>query len=184
MTKTWLVSDTHFGHRGVYTKFTDSRTGLPLRPWAADETEGDEIMRTVWNERVAPGDKIYHLGDVSIPRRGLKSMEGLHGRKILIRGNHDIFKMKDYVPYFEDILATHKLANTILTHYPIHRDSIPPWCAGIIHGHTHANMVRMPDDSLDPLYENICIEHTDRGPIEWEEVAARFPEIDPERVTY
>lgn len=173
--KTWLVSDTHFGHESAYTKFTDMRTGLPIRPWASSAAEGDEIMRQVWNERVKPNDKVYHLGDVAIPRRGLQCMEGLNGRKILIRGNHDIFKMKDYTPYFEDIRGTHKLADIILTHYPIHYESIPEkWCKGVMHGHTHSNLVRLWDDTPDPLYQNVCIEHTDRGPIEFEEVRTRF----------
>lgn len=174
MTKTWLVSDTHFKHRNIYS-FVDSRTGARLRPWADNADDGDALMRQIWNERVRPQDRVYHLGDVAIARRGLKEMAGLHGRKILIRGNHDIFKLNDYAEYFEDIRGTHKLANVILSHYPIHRESIPRWCRGIIHGHTHGNMMRLPDDTIDPLYQNICIEHTDRGPIEFDAVLAKFP---------
>jgi calcineurin-like phosphoesterase family protein len=182
MTKTWIVSDTHFGHENMY-RFTDSRTGLRVRDWAENAIDGDAIMRETWNARVRPNDKIYHLGDVAIPRRGMANMAGLHGRKILIRGNHDIFKLKDYAEYFDDIRATHKLDNTILTHYPIHTESIPPWCKGIIHGHLHSNLVRLPDDSVDPLYENVCVEYTDCGPIDFEEVRARFPAIDPQRTS-
>jgi calcineurin-like phosphoesterase family protein len=172
----------HFGHDAMY-RFTDSRTGDRVRPWASGSIEGDDIMRELWNERVAPLDKIYCLGDVAIPRRGLAKMQGLNGRKVLIRGNHDIFKMKDYAKYFDDIRATHKLADTILTHYPIHTESIPPWCKGIIHGHLHSNLVRLKDDTIDPLYENVCVEYTDRGPIEFEQVRARFPDIDPTRTS-
>jgi calcineurin-like phosphoesterase family protein len=177
MTKTWLISDTHFGQENAYTKFTDGETGLPIRPWATNAADGDEIIRETWNARVAPNDKIYHLGDVAIPRRGLKMMEGLHGRKVLIRGNHDIFKLKDYAEYFDDIRGSHKLADTILTHYPIHVDSISRWCRGVIHGHTHTTLVRMQDGSLDPRFENVSIEYTDRGPIAFEEVRARFPPL-------
>jgi calcineurin-like phosphoesterase family protein len=177
MTKTWLISDTHFGHDNIYTKFKDRLTGMPVRPWATGALQGDEIMRDTWNERVSPNDKVYHLGDVAIPRRGLKCMIGLNGRKILVRGNHDIFKLKDYTEYFEDILGSHKLADTILTHYPIHRESIPPWCRGVIHGHTHSNMVYLPDGELDPLYQNVSIEHTQHGPVEWEQVRSRFPPL-------
>ena len=179
MTKTWLISDMHFGHDNLYKKFTDRRTGLPIRPWATNSNDGDEIIRDTWNARVKPNDKIYVLGDVAIPRRGLKMMEGLHGRKVLIRGNHDIFKMKDYAEYFDDIRGTHKLADVILTHYPIHPESIPlHWCRGIIHGHTHSNLVYLEDDeTIDRRFENVCIEHTDCGPIEFEEVRSRFPEL-------
>lgn len=179
MTKTWLVSDTHFGHNNCYTRFTDRKTGELIRPWAANSDEGDEIIRETWNSRVRPNDKVYHLGDVAIPRRALKCMEGLNGRKVLIRGNHDIFKLKDYAEYFDDIRGTHKLSDTILTHYPIHPESIPlRWCRGIIHGHTHSNMVVLEDgETLDRRFQNVCIEHTDQGPIEFEEIRSRLPEI-------
>lgn len=179
MSKTWLISDTHFGHEGCYSKFTDRITGEPIRPWASNAAEGDEIIRETWNSRVRPNDKIYHLGDVAIPRRGLKMMEGLNGRKILVRGNHDIFKDKDYYVYFESILGSHKLADTILTHYPIHLESIPlHWCRGVIHGHTHSNMIVGADGvTPDPRFENVSIEHTDCGPIEFEEVRSRFPPL-------
>jgi len=172
VTKTWLVSDTHFGHHNAYN-FTDRYTGERIRPWASNADEGDELMRTLWNECVKPGDKVYHLGDVAIPRRGLKQMEGLHGRKVLIRGNHDIFKMKDYAEYFDDIRGTHKLGSLILSHYPLHRDSIPVWCSGNVHGHTHSDMVWTdPGVTPDPLYTNICVEHTNASPIDLNELLA------------
>lgn len=177
MTQVWLVSDTHFGHHNAY-KFTNRDTGERMRPWADNADQGDAIMRETWNSRVKPNDKVIHLGDVAIPRRGLKMMEGLHGRKVLVRGNHDIFKMKDYAEYFDDILGTHKFHDVMLSHYPIHPESIPHhWCRGVIHGHTHSNIVRLEDNSPDRRYENVCVEHTDQGPIEFEEVRDRFPPL-------
>ena len=174
--KTWLVSDTHFGHDNIYT-FTDRRTGELIRPWASNAIDGDAIMVEIWNERVKPHDRVYHLGDVAQPRRGLKIMEQLNGRKILIRGNHDIFKLEDYAKYFDDIVGTHKLDNLVLTHYPIHPDEIPPWCPGIVHGHLHSNLIRTEDDSPDSRYLNVCVEHTDKGPIEFDEVKAHFDKL-------
>jgi hypothetical protein len=35
----------------------------------------------------------------------------------------------------------------------------------------------MQDGSLDPRFENVSIEYTDRGPIAFEEVRARFPPL-------
>jgi len=176
MSKVWIVSDTHFGHESMYSKFVDPATGLSVRPWAKNASEGDAIMRELWNSRVGPNDKVYHLGDVAIPRRGLACMDGLHGRKILIRGNHDIFKMADYTPYFADIRGTHKQADTILTHYPIHTESIPHWCRGVLHGHTHHAIVTLEDGvTPDTRFQNVCVEHTAWAPIEFEEVRSRFP---------
>jgi len=170
MTKTWLISDTHFGHSNAY-KFTDRHTGLRIRPWAADADEGDALMRENWNKAIAPEDKVYHLGDVAIPRRGINMLAGLNGRKILIRGNHDIFKMKDYAEHFDDIRGTHKLGSIILSHYPLHEDSIPHWCSNNVHGHTHSDLVWLEDGKVpNPKYTNVCVEHTNAAPIEFDEV--------------
>ena len=38
---------------------------------------------------VRPTDKVYHLGDVAINRNGLKALERLNGKKVLIKGNHE-----------------------------------------------------------------------------------------------
>lgn len=174
MTKTWIISDTHFGHDACYTRFRDENDN-PIRPWAASADEGDKIMREKWNDLIAPDDKVYHLGDVAIPRRGLQAMFGLHGRKVLIRGNHDIFKMKDYAQHFEDIRGTHKLGKFILTHYPIHEESIPAWCAGIIHGHTHGNLVRTgPWNKPDNRFYNACVEHFEGGPVLFDDIIKEF----------
>lgn len=172
MTKTWLVSDTHFMHRNMY-RF-ENADGSRIRYWAADSDEGDELIRTLWNENIKPQDKVYHLGDVAIPRRGLKCLDGLHGRKILIRGNHDIFKMADYAKYFDDIRGTHKIDTLVLTHYPIHIDSIPHWCTGVVHGHIHQHTVLLPDGTPDIRFRNVCVEHTLGAPIEFDRVREDF----------
>ena len=67
--------------------------GTKMRPWDTAE-EGDAAMVERWNSVVGDNDKVIHLGDVAIPRRGLKVLEQLKGRKVLIRGNHDIFKLQ------------------------------------------------------------------------------------------
>jgi calcineurin-like phosphoesterase family protein len=173
--KTWIISDTHFGHQKVYTDFIDRYTGENLRPWAATAAEGDEYMRDMWAERIKPTDRVYHLGDVAIPRRGLRALDGLSGRKILIRGNHDIFKLKDYAEHFDDIRGTHKLDKFILSHYPIHIDSIPHWCVTNIHGHTHSDHVWVePGVVKHERYRNVCVEQTLGIPIEFEQLRSEL----------
>ena len=97
MPAVFLVSDTHFGHAGV-CRFMRNDGVTKLRPWDNPE-EMDEAMVKLWNERVRPNDKVYHLGDVVINRRALSIMSRLNGDKVLIRGNHDIFKIEDYTKY-------------------------------------------------------------------------------------
>ena len=105
MPSVFLVSDTHFGHAGV-CRFTHNDTGIKIRPWT-DPAEMDEAMVKMWNDTVRPNDKVYHLGDVVINRKSLQILDRLNGDKVLIRGNHDIFKMEDYTKYFRDIRGYH-----------------------------------------------------------------------------
>ena len=81
-------------------------------------------------------------------------MEKLNGTKVLIRGNHDIFRLRDYQPYFKDIRGSHKLDNFVLTHIPVHPYCLPRWCEGNIHGHLHSNTLN------DPMYFNVSVERS------------------------
>ena len=158
-------------------RFTNDQGEL-VRPWAKDAEEGDEIMIKAWNDVVRKGDTVYHLGDVSVSRRGIKLMERMNGRKILIRGNHDIFKLKDYLTHFADIRGTHKIDRMIMSHYPIHPDSIPHWCLANVHGHTHANVVTRIDENgnrvVDTRYFNMSVEVAGLAPLPIEEIEKRI----------
>jgi len=174
MTKTFLISDTHFGHDNAY-KFVDSK-GERIRPWATNALDGDEVMVERWNSVVGPKDRVYHLGDVAIPRRGLKVLAQLNGRKKLIRGNHDVFKISDYVTYFDDIHGSIKLYDYFLTHIPIHPDSIPSWCKANLHGHLHINRVMARrfgpmwwSDAIDERYQSFCVENINATPVDFDE---------------
>ena len=102
MPAVFLVSDTHFGHAGV-CRFTHPKDPtVKLRPWT-DPDEMDEEMVKRWNETVRPNDKVYHLGDVVINRKALKTLARLNGDKVLIRGNHDIFRDDEYRLYFREL---------------------------------------------------------------------------------
>lgn len=163
MSNTFLVSDTHFGHLGV-CKFLGKDSVTKLRPWDTPE-EMDEAMVARWNQAVKPQDKVYHLGDAVINRKALKTLARLNGRKILIKGNHDIFKLEDYVPYFQDIRAYHVLDNKILSHIPVFRDGLYRFSTNI-HGHLHDRQV-MLDGAPDPKYYSVCVELHDFAPVEW-----------------
>lgn len=183
MPSVFLVSDTHFGHAGV-CRFMRNDGVTKLRPWDNPE-EMDEAMVKLWNERVRPNDKVYHLGDVVINRKALSIMSRLNGDKVLIRGNHDIFKMEDYTKYFRDIRSYHVMNGMILSHVPIHADSIARFGVNI-HGHTHSNRVMRPrgvdvrtgqilySNEIDVRYHCVCVEQTDFAPILFEDVIKRI----------
>lgn len=172
MPNVFLTADTHFGHKGV-TQFLNN-DGTKLRPWDNAE-EMDEALITNWNSVVRPCDKVYNLGDVVINRRALKTLERLNGEKVLIKGNHDLFRLEEYTPYFKDIHGSGALAGFLLTHIPIHPESLGRW-KGNIHGHLHSNKVMLPPlDSKgnareDKRYLCVSVEQTNFTPIALEEV--------------
>lgn len=185
MPATFLVSDTHFGHAGV-CRFLREDGVTKLRPWD-DPEEMDEVMIKNWNERVRPNDKVYHLGDVVINRKHLRTLSRLNGDKVLIRGNHDIFRDDEYREYFRELRAYHVLNGMILSHIPVHEASLGRFGVNI-HGHLHASRVKrargvdaktgtvLYGNDVDPRYHCVCVEQTDYTPILLEDVYKRIAE--------
>lgn len=167
MANIWLVSDTHFGHANIL-KFTTS-DGKPVREFSSVE-EMNEVMIERWNKVVKPQDKVYHLGDVAMPKKGIELVGRCNGKKRLVRGNHDDHPMKLYTPYFEEIYATRLLDNMLLSHIPIHPESLMG--RGVnIHGHVHNNVSPL---HFGPKYLNVSVEVIDYTPISLEEAKQIF----------
>ena len=177
MPSVFLVSDTHFGHMGV-CRFMRADGVTKLRPFENSD-EMDEFMVKAWNEKVKPADKVYHLGDVVINRKSLGIMRRLNGDKVLIRGNHDIFRDDEYREHFRELRAYHVMNGMILSHIPIHEESLGRFGVNI-HGHLHANRVMKyglrSERVIDARYHNVCVETTDFAPILFEDVKKRIIE--------
>jgi calcineurin-like phosphoesterase family protein len=183
MPSVFLTSDTHFGHAGV-CRFTEADGVTKIRPWT-DPDEMDEEMIKRWNDRVRPNDKVYHLGDVVINRKSLSTLHRLNGDKVLIRGNHDIFRDDDYRRYFRELRAYHVMNGMILSHIPLHEASLGRFGVNI-HGHLHSNRVKkargidattgktLYSDENDVRYHCVCVEQTDFTPILFEDVIKRI----------
>lgn len=177
MPSVFLVSDTHFGHVGVTRFLRDD--GTKLRPWDNVE-EMDEEMVKRWNETVRPKDKVYHLGDVVMNRKSLGILRRLNGDKVLIKGNHDIFRLEDYSEFFRDIRAYHPMNGCMLSHVPMHEESLGRFGTNI-HGHLHYRRVtkiehKKANPEIDTRYHCVCVELTDYRPILFEEVMKRIKE--------
>lgn len=171
----FFIADTHFGHQGVCEFLRDDNS--KLRPWN-NAAEMDEELVKNWNKAVKPNDKVYHLGDVAIKHQALKILERLNGNKVLIKGNHDIHKLRYYTPYFYDIRAYHVMDKIICSHIPVHPDSKGRFRANI-HGHTHARRVMrdkydrfigFDGEEIDPFYYCVSVEQIDYKPIAYEEI--------------
>jgi calcineurin-like phosphoesterase family protein len=155
--KTFLISDTHFGHEGIchFTNYDGSK----VRPFD-NAAEMDQFMISAWNDVVGENDKVYHLGDVAMSKKHLGVMKQLKGRKVLIKGNHDTCKIRDYTDHFYDIRSCHVLNGMILTHIPISGDCLLRFGCNI-HGHVHGNSL------ADPQYFNMCVEKHNFAPVEF-----------------
>ena len=134
MAELFFISDTHFGHANILNfKRSD---GSPVRNFSCVE-EMDECMIQRWNSVVRPQDHVYHLGDVVMRQQVLDTvMPRLNGHKRLVRGNHDIFKTKHYMRYFDEIYGVRVLDGLIFSHIPIHPESLGRF-KGNVHGHVH-----------------------------------------------
>ena len=132
----YFTSDLHFFHENAI-KF-GSR---PYRDWQ----EMNEGLIENWNRTVGDDDEIYILGDLTMkgPQQALEVIRRLHGKKYMIRGNHDHFLNKATFDAgaFEWIGDYRRLVcqgqRIILFHYPIAEWDQKFRGAIHLHGHQH-----------------------------------------------
>lgn len=169
MSNTFFASDYHFHHESMM-KFTRS-DGSPLRVFEnADHMNEYMVMRH--NRVVSPKCKIYMLGDITMGKnsKALSILGRMHGEKILIKGNHDLANASEYLKYFKDIRGVHQFDGMVLSHIPLHPESLYRWKINV-HGHLHANRVRTEAGHIDPRYVSVCMEQLDDyTPISLEEL--------------
>ena len=183
MTTRFFISDHHFDHaNSLIFKRAD---GSPLRDFESVEAM-NEHMIACHNSVVKEHDIVYFLGDVTIPRKGLRHIARLNGRKKLIMGNHDVFVKKHNQDYrdagFEQIEAFHKFDHFVCTHIPVHPAQLSTRWAANVHGHLHSNNVMLPrgvdaktgeilySDKKDPRYFCVCVEQINYTPISMDEI--------------
>ena len=177
MSNIFLIGCTHFGHENMY-KFLN-KDGTRVRHQFADAKEGDEAMVERWNKTVSKGDKVYVLGDVAFHKKHLETVGRLNGSKILVKGNHDNLQLAEYAKYFRDVRAYHRLDDLVLSHVPVHPQSLwrekknSYWIN--IHAHLHSGAVMNSlDNSLpDYRYFSVCVERINYTPISLEEIRVR-----------
>jgi len=156
----FFVSDTHFDHERI----------LSIRNQFNSVDEMNCFMLDNWNSNVSINDKVYHLGDVSFKKNALYFIDMMNGKKCLIKGNHDIYPIKEYLKYFYDIRGAHEFKykglKICLTHIPIHEQQMKRYDLNI-HGHLHNE----PLD--DKRYFCASVENIGYTPIHIDEVLTR-----------
>lgn len=171
----FFASDHHMGHEGPYNKFLRD-DGRFLRYEFANSEEADEEMIKRHNAVVSHNDRVYFVGDFCFSKHHIHKAGRMNGRKVLIKGNHDTLDLNEYIPYFDDIRGVHQFDGMVITHIPVHEESLGRWGFNV-HGHLHANRVMMSGRSknIDKRYFNVSVEQINYTPIPLEEIKKYKP---------
>jgi calcineurin-like phosphoesterase family protein len=136
----FFTSDTHFGHSKVI-EYED-------RPFA-DADEMDRLLIQNWNQKVQPGDLVYHLGDVSFHKKEKtrELLKKLNGIKICIRGNHDFrptaMMNLGFTACLEACYMCVGRHDCYVGHEPLPMSAPNTW---MLHGHVHSKWKVLPFD--------------------------------------
>lgn len=146
----WFTADTHFKHQLML----DGERFSPHRPWSTPE-EMDHAIIAMWNARVKPGDRVYHLGDVCCGHHSHISdyWDQLNGEKWLIIGNHDEKRLRAWfkrgadqsrVTHYKKVKlqdpATNQVHKVILSHYAMRVWDCSHYGAIHLYGHSHGKL--------------------------------------------
>lgn len=143
MANVLFCSDLHFGHKNI---------GVFRAPHhIQSEEENRWRICEDWRKKVSKRDIVYVLGDACFTMDTVFEFEALPGKKILVRGNHDLLDTQVYLKYFEGVYGLLKYKEFWLSHAPIH----PLELRGKVnlHGHVHYGTL---DDNR---YFNCCPEN-------------------------
>ena len=160
----FFTSDTHFNHANILRYCPGRVTHI-----GSDSIEDhNEWLIKVWNDKVGPKDRVFHMGDFALGRieDSFPILDRLNGRKFLISGNHDVRHLKSaefrsywekiYFGYFEiEIKLNGKTTLICMCHYPLQTWNKAHYGSLCLHGHVHQNKVPHPMKNL----VNVGVDH-------------------------
>jgi calcineurin-like phosphoesterase family protein len=172
MARLFFISDVHFGHRNI-CKYRPRFTSVEEH----DNTIYENILSTVGKR-----DTLWMLGDTCFTEERFKMIETISQRVGILHyipGNHDtdngirqeMYKEMVKRGFFHKTGSMFKHKGFWLTHPPIHPTELRG-CINI-HGHTHQTQMLDHSGELDKRYVNVCVEHTDYKPINFEVIKER-----------
>lgn len=170
----YFTADTHFFHSNIIR--------MGNRPFQSMEEMNQALIQN-WNAKVSDNDDIYILGDFTLkgPTLAIAVLERLHGRKYLIRGNHDGFVdrqsfQKDAFVWVKDYfeLCWHE-QYFILSHYPLLSWN-GMWRGSFnLHGHCHNKMeYNLANRAAGVKRIDVGVDAFGMSPVSIEEVLAFF----------
>jgi calcineurin-like phosphoesterase family protein len=158
--KIWFTSDTHFGHESVI--------GFSERPFKSITHMNEELIKR-WNERVAPNDIVFFLGDFCFKSSSVKAIhfiERLNGNITFIQGNHD--HNNGTKACIWDCSINLGSDHIYLIHDPSYAHSVIDYFNIVFHGHTHS---KEPFSYYQgKLFVNVCVEAWDYYPVSYETI--------------
>ncbi|MGV8130484.1 MAG: hypothetical protein ACP5N7_00095 [Candidatus Pacearchaeota archaeon] len=139
MSKICFTSDQHFGHKNII-KYCN-------RPYKTVQEMDDDLINR-WNKIVDPQDTVYQLGDLTFSDNETylhDLFNRLHGKKIILPGNHDpkkairIYKEYAYVTRLEE-LHLPDVPLITLCHYPMMTWNKSGYGSWQLFGHHHGQL--------------------------------------------
>lgn len=163
--KVYFISDTHFDHKNIIR--------LAGRPFQ----ELDEMNTTLidnWNATIPEDGLVFILGDFcwsSDPNRWKKLLLKLNGKKVLIKGNHDDYKVLEkvedqFITIRERLELRVNGTRLMLDHYPMKEWSGSYHGVYSLYGHIHEKDF----PNAKPQQYNLSVERNDYRPISWFEL--------------
>jgi len=167
---TWLISDTHFYHESI-VEYCGRPEDHNERMWAALE------------ECVTGEDTLIHLGDVVLFRKTPELRATVDrlpgGKKILLQGNHDHRKVRNYAGWdrvvkIEDQPLVYTMPKDCCI-YLAHRPREAPIRPNslVIHGHIHEKGVPVRWHGTC-MVVNACVEQWNYRPILLDDLISLF----------
>lgn len=137
----------------------------------------DEALISNWNERVRPGDRVYHGGDLSFHRdrdRTDAILDRLHGQIHLVEGNHDAKRLGYYRHRLASLDTLKEIRidgqKIVICHYALrvwNRSHLGAWH---LYGHSHGNLA----DDPNSLSMDMGVDPNDYRPLSMDDVAAHM----------
>lgn len=147
----YFTADTHFRHSNIIEYCN--------RPFDSIENMNEAFIQR-WNEKVDPGEHVFHLGDFGFGTKDelLEIKNKLNGKIFFIKGNHDK-DTKKIQNKFEIFCQYHELnvkgyfesieKELVLFHYPIEKWNKCHYGSIHLHGHQHSEHKLTGENRVD-----------------------------------
>lgn len=111
-----------------------------------------------WNNKVKPGDRVYHLGDFAFHKqdKAQSILNRLNGEKHFIPGNHDSRDIKKLIGWasvapLKEITVDEECyqGKIVMCHYAMRVWNKSHYGALMLHGHSHGSLPTINNQSTD-----------------------------------